>query len=542
MSATIISQERLRLLAGEGPYQRAMENAQTYPVEDFSLEATKATGSIAGFRVKLDYHSETVEGACSCPQSDGFDFCEHCVQLALHANKLSQQMLSLSKGPDKSKVMAYLLSLEKQELAKQMLSLLEQDASEFKRYLLKASLDHPELDYADLRAELTQLTKVPKGLFSQRQVKHYFQPLESYFSELGEITQVEKPEAMLKLLEYAWQRLGKVLDQIDDRHRLSETAVERLRALYQHYFSMLDGRALTLAKRFEKQWLVDRHALLGINIFQYLQSREDVARAFVEMQFEAWKSKNESSDGWLQKKRARMLLEQSYLSISEADTLALELVLADSEDRYLSLSSEMQSLGLNEYAEQCLKKARACFTDSSALAKAQFVLYREQGASSQTLLALFKGMPLALYQSMLDYAEQSHQAVLNQVAVFLSETNSPDYHWILLYCLLRTNQHEIVKRSYKPEWLTSEQRIELADRIQTEDLAFSRELMQQEIRHLLGRDMLSADKKAARLLHRLAQQEGADPLLEQFVDSLKTRMHARPKFIECYRELSENHS
>lgn len=267
MVQRIIGSDLLIKLAGKDAYQRGLTGYSADKISSFSQEGDKVEGTVAGKLVSLRYIGDSgdlIEGQCSCPESDGFDFCQHCVQLTLYANKRTQQLLSLSKGPDKSKVLAYLLGLDKHSLAKEMLGMLEQNAELFERYLLRASLSTEQIDFVNLRARMTDLTRIDdkRNLFSQRQVKAFFAKLDQLTAELDPIL-VSHPHEGLKLVEYALKRLNNLLSQLDDKWGLHHVSAERLADLYRRLYSAQEGRALTRVKRFEKLYFTDRVNLLG---------------------------------------------------------------------------------------------------------------------------------------------------------------------------------------------------------------------------------------------------------------------------------------
>ena len=51
---------------------------------DKKTSATVPASSISqGGKVKLHYTQKGIEGSCDCLESDGIDFCQHCVAAAL---------------------------------------------------------------------------------------------------------------------------------------------------------------------------------------------------------------------------------------------------------------------------------------------------------------------------------------------------------------------------------------------------------------------------------------------------------------------------
>jgi len=314
----IISPEQLTTAAGATCYQTALALAPQHKVEAFHADSKSATGSINGYQVKINYRKDHVEGACQCPDSDGFDFCLHCVYLCLHANKSTQQIVSLSKGPDKSKILAFLLSQDKQTLAKHCLELINQDSEQFERYLLKASLSSEKINYSQLKTQITDLTRKQDNLFSQRQVKHFFAKIERFVAELALINIEHEPEKLLKVIEHAFTRLNRLLEVIDDSTEQRSKCVSKFRHIYIPLISTITGKLETKTKRFYTLWLNDKFELLSPQIDEILDNLSQ--KMFKNILIKVWEEhlktdKKSSSNAnllrWQKNKIIRYLLEDA---------------------------------------------------------------------------------------------------------------------------------------------------------------------------------------------------------------------------------------
>jgi hypothetical protein len=296
MTQTIISHELLIKTAGKERFdqaltifnQKADSNTQNV-ISDFHYKNKQASAIVDKHKVSIHYHTDTIEGACNCPDSDGFDFCQHCVRLTLHANKNAKQINSLAKGPDKSKILAYLLTQDKQALAKQCLELIEKDTEQFKRFVLKAFLDNETIDYSQLKTQITELTRKPENLFSQRQVKLFFAKIDLFLAELLASNYLNTSEKMIKLIEYTFQRVNQLLDNMDDSSLHRQTCIEKLQLMYINLVTDITGRPDTKAKRIYSFWLNDTHALLGQDPDIYLTQDKALAK-FKELTNNAWKN------------------------------------------------------------------------------------------------------------------------------------------------------------------------------------------------------------------------------------------------------------
>lgn len=270
----LISQEQLLKMAGQDNFDKGLTLMRSASLSQLSIDQECVRAHIANFETQLNYHRLQLTASCTCPASDGFDFCEHCVYLCLHTNKQIQQIRSLAKGPDKSKILAYLLCLDKHDLARQCLTLIVDDANQYDRYLWKAILHQGEIDYSLLKAHITNLTRKPENLFSQRQVKAFFQKIERFLAELASDDAPEfDPEKMLRLLEYAFHRINLLLEQMDDSSGQHQQSIRYLRQLYSHCFVQNSCRDDTLAKRLFSFWITDRFDLLGDTLYPQLSHK-----------------------------------------------------------------------------------------------------------------------------------------------------------------------------------------------------------------------------------------------------------------------------
>ena len=84
--------EWLRVLAGAGPYARGTSYFEDGRVTNLVAHRGRITDTVEGthpYHVELRATPRLLEGSCNCPASEGFEFCKHCVAVALafQANK-----------------------------------------------------------------------------------------------------------------------------------------------------------------------------------------------------------------------------------------------------------------------------------------------------------------------------------------------------------------------------------------------------------------------------------------------------------------------
>ena len=80
MNPDLLSPERIKLLAGASRFEQGMQAKGKVPIEKFVMNRQSASATITGFAVSLQSKGDRLEWACTCPESDGIEFCQHCVQ------------------------------------------------------------------------------------------------------------------------------------------------------------------------------------------------------------------------------------------------------------------------------------------------------------------------------------------------------------------------------------------------------------------------------------------------------------------------------
>ncbi len=82
----LISHDHLIKLAGKAAFNRGMNYFKAGNVLSIKQKANRISADVDGteiYRVTLRWTHNQFDGACDCPASEGFDFCKHCVAVAL---------------------------------------------------------------------------------------------------------------------------------------------------------------------------------------------------------------------------------------------------------------------------------------------------------------------------------------------------------------------------------------------------------------------------------------------------------------------------
>lgn len=547
MTPHIVSEERIKLIAGERCFTLGQQQLQKQAPTAVAIFGDTAKARIGEFSVELSYRGDTVEGNCSCPDSEGFEFCQHCVSLALFANQQGQQVLSLSKGPDKSKILAYLLSLEKPVLAKQMLGLLEQDPEQFKRYLLKASLDTEVLDYVALKKELTALTRPQSQMFSQRQVKHFFSRIERFLEEVREANYLAQPEPMLKLLEYAIARINLLLAKVEDRNGHRELTVRYLHEMFLSLFEVQNGRPETVCKRFEKNWLEDRFQVLDLNPECYFSERLALltllqTRLKASWKSACWPNSERELSVWQKQKIARYFLEHDAEKISFEESQSMSLVLAQTDQDYLRVAERWASNGRPDEAIAIISEriASGRLHQDILIAAADISCYLPD--AEDRLLVLLDRFPSALARPVLDSIapRKFSQAFLQKAVDLLLGCGKPEVLPLVLPHLISSGRFsealQVIQGSTVDADVLEQSVIHLSAEFPLECI----KTLEQKIAELLDKRMVSADVKAARLMHFLESIKPKTHSIDAFVARMQPKFRSRPKFVESYEQFEAN--
>ena len=90
-------------LAGEAVYQRGADYFADGRVTRLTTQGERTSATVVGsepYRVTLRTTARGYDGSCSCPASEGFDFCKHCVAAALALEARQAQLDdAASAGP-----------------------------------------------------------------------------------------------------------------------------------------------------------------------------------------------------------------------------------------------------------------------------------------------------------------------------------------------------------------------------------------------------------------------------------------------------------
>lgn len=230
-----ITDQQLIALAGKGAFSRGKDYFQQGLVEGWQKKGQTITADVQGtelYRVTLLHNSQRFEGSCDCPASEGFDFCKHCVAVAMLYRQDADEQEQLSGGNVEQRIEAYLNKLDKQTLAGQLLEIITNDTGLKQQWSMKADIALNKMDVKAIKKLITAAIPYNKQLYRYSQVRSYFAKVEPIIDLLdSQLAQLSEEKA-LSLVDYALQRLSRALVTIDDSGGFRLEVEEQLQALH----------------------------------------------------------------------------------------------------------------------------------------------------------------------------------------------------------------------------------------------------------------------------------------------------------------------
>ena len=253
-------------LAGAGTFGRGLHCFEEGRVSIIESTDSSTAAIVRGnhqYDVRLRQSHRVLEGACDCPESDGIDFCKHCVAVALAL----QENLAPTKSFDKRSAMKAIRrnvsALSYEQLTEEFMGIVRCDRALRDDLLQKAQFASGALSYADLKKMISCVTP-QEDLWEIREVREYFDKFESILSRITEFVDQIEPVVLLRAVEYAVRRLDVDLASIDDIADCCEQTMEMLLLLHLSAVSRLDWTPSVLAS-----YLIDRSLTEGWHPLHY---------------------------------------------------------------------------------------------------------------------------------------------------------------------------------------------------------------------------------------------------------------------------------
>lgn len=202
--------------------------------------------------VRLRHTHRMIEGECDCDVSDGIEFCQHCVAVALHLQEQQTPAKSIDKRSALRQIRRHLSALTHEELLEKFLETIKQDRVLLDDLLQQARLSSEVLSYSELKKMIDDVG-VEDYLYEPQEIRTYFQGLESMLARLTETADKLNSLVLLRGVEHAVKRLNVDLELIDYSGDFPELSMDMLIDLHRAAMDRLTWRPSELAS-----YLVDR--------------------------------------------------------------------------------------------------------------------------------------------------------------------------------------------------------------------------------------------------------------------------------------------
>ncbi len=260
--------------------------------------------------VRLRHTHRMMEGECDCEISDGIEFCQHCVAVALQLQEQQTPPKPIDKRAALRQIRRHLSGLTHEELLDEFLERVKQDQALREDLLQKAQLSSEALSYSELK-KMIDAVGVEDYLYEPREIRAYFQGLESMLTRLREFADTLDPLVLLRSVEHAIRRFNVDLELIDYAGDFPEPSMDMLIDLHRVAMNHLTWSPEELAS-----YLVDRGVAEHWHPFGSLAElyREDLGNAFhaaVETEIESRRDalKRNAAAG-IDREQTRCLLAQ----------------------------------------------------------------------------------------------------------------------------------------------------------------------------------------------------------------------------------------
>ena len=255
----LMEPERLRVLAGERPYERGVTYYQEGRVTNLVDGGERITATVEGsspYRVELRHTPRLLEGSCNCPASEGFDFCKHCVAVALALQARERELTALSTGSPEDRIRAFLVQQPHDALVRLLMDAIPDQPELRDLLLLQADVTAGTINAKYLKKQITAATPM-RDLWERHQVREYFARIDTTLARIRSIASEVPAKDVLATALHGFERLNRALERVDDSDANRWSAQHDLRELHINALSRLGWPPPKLAEHLLELTLQD---------------------------------------------------------------------------------------------------------------------------------------------------------------------------------------------------------------------------------------------------------------------------------------------
>jgi len=261
-------------LAGQKAFENGVVLFLDKAVESLVVKDNQAQAIVQTphpYSVKLVMTSSSIEGACSCPISEEFDFCEHCVAVALAYNRQQTELKKLQEGPPEARVEAYIKQMTEAECRKTLINVIHQDKDLLVKWVLLADASSGQLKANDIKKRITKALPL-KSISQASIVQEYFENALSKLEIVFEVLPLLEPKQAFACAEYLMFRYDTVLSRVDDSNGARHAFFMKIEPLFMNSFKAL-------------KWSIEEKVnyLMGIYVSEYAHFEfTDLPQRFID--------------------------------------------------------------------------------------------------------------------------------------------------------------------------------------------------------------------------------------------------------------------
>jgi len=248
-----ITESLLIRLAGVRAFWQGLSRYDKGGVQNIvtSGNSTRAiVHDVGSQRVVLRHSHSMIEGECDCEASDGIDFCQHCVAVALCLQEGSSTKKPVSKRQAMTAIRRYMVALSREELLEEFMSLVGHDRSLRDGLLQRVQFASGGLSFADLKMMITNI-ELNGEPWEDQAVRAFFEEFEAILLRIREFADRLDPLVLLRAVEFAVQHFSletQHTGNYDDYSDYWDASAELLFDLHLDAVSRLDWTPVDLER------------------------------------------------------------------------------------------------------------------------------------------------------------------------------------------------------------------------------------------------------------------------------------------------------
>jgi len=248
-----ITESLLIRLAGVRAFGQGLSLYEEGSVQDIvtTAKSTRAIVQNHGSHSVLLRHSHSmIEAECDCEVSDGIDFCQHCVAVALCLQDGLSTRKPVSKRQAMTAIRRHMAALSPEELLEQFMSLIGQDRSLRDSLFQRVQFTSGGLSFADLKKMVKDIDLNGEP-WEDKAVRAFFEEFEAILLCIREFADRIDSLVLLRAVEIAVQHFSVKIQQTGNYGDYSDywdASAELLFDLHVDAVSRLDWTPIDLER------------------------------------------------------------------------------------------------------------------------------------------------------------------------------------------------------------------------------------------------------------------------------------------------------